>query len=690
MCRRPITKALLKKLTVAALISLPASAAIAVEAQEPSLTDLSIQELMNIEVTSVSKKAQKLSEAPAAIFVITNEDIRRSGARNIPEVLRLAPGVDVAATGGERYAVTIRGFNSRFSNKLLVLIDGRSVYTPMFSGVIWEAQGPVLEDIERIEVIRGPGAAIWGANAVNGVINIITKHSADTQGILASAGTGTENHGFTTLQYGNHVSSQTSYRVYGKAETNAESDDAAGNPGNDASHSARAGFRVDSEQGDGRLSVQGEAFSFAAGDRIDFPQVTLDYSQVPPAYSTIQNVQSHDSGSNLLGRWDRTLSPTQDLSLQTYIDFSAYGIKDVTASQVKTIDFEFEHRIRVGSRNDITWGLDYRNLGYRTEDQELISFTPRSRDLRTASGFAQDEIRLTPESLRMTLGAKVEHDTYSGTQFMPDARLLWNVDATTQVWASASKAVRTPSVGERDGDLSVSSVIAPNSGLNPTSLPVRPESVPSDFGPERLSAIQIGYRSEVASNFSLDLTGFLHDYKELRSFQFLNNSNIHPHLAYAGSVPYYVLPFDAGNGLSAQELGIELAADWRVSHWWRLQASYARSRIKLGGPDSDGTLDASPRGLLSLRSSMEVASTYFDLWLRHTGQRSALPGSNTFVPQFTTLDSALSWRLPYQFELSVVGKDLLDSRHPEFVTSIISSEPLTVERSAYVKVTWTY
>ncbi len=677
--RRPVRKVLLIP-TVTALISLPIPRVMAAEAQERGLTDLSIQELMNIEVTSVSKKAQKLSEAPAAIFVITNEDIRRSGARNVPEALRLAPGVDVAAIGGGRYAVSIRGFTGRFSNKLLVLIDGRSIYTPIFSGVVWEAQGPVLEDIERIEIIRGPGAAIWGANAVNGVINIITKHATDTQGILASTGTGTEDRDFATLRYGNHVSANTSYRIYGKTEARGESDDAAGNPGNDGSHSSRAGFRVDNEQDDGHLSVQGEAFNFAAGDRIFFPHFTSPYD------STLRDSQQRNSGGDLLGRWDKTLSATQDVSLQTYFDFSTFAIENFSAFQVKVVDFEFEHRIRAGDRNDVTWGLSYRSMGYRADGTETNSFDPTSRDLRVAGGFAQDEIRLTPEALRLTFGVKAEHDTYSGTQFMPDMSLLWNVDATNQIWTAVSRAVRTPSVAERDATYSTNGVTPPSSS---SPLPVAFVAVPTGFGTERLIAFEIGYRSEIADNLSLDLTSFVHHYRGLSAYEVTGT----PGPASSGGVPYIKVPFTIYNGLSGEEIGIEAAGNWRVNDWWRLQVSYSRMRIKFGDEVGDGSIGASPRGILSLRSSMDlVAGTHFDLWLRHVGDRRTQTAlGSTDVPQYTTLDSTLSWKLPYQLELSLVGKDLLDSRHPEFISNIgVSSEPLTVERSAYIKLTWTY
>ncbi len=661
----------------------------ATEVASRGLADLSIQELMNIEVTSASKKAQKLSEVPAAIFVITGEDIRRSGARNVPEALRMAPGVDVAAIGGGRYAVTIRGGNGRFANKLLVLVDGRSVYTPLFSGVVWETIGPVLENIDRIEVIRGPGAVVWGANAVNGVINIISKHSTDTQGVLVSGGTGTEDHGFATLQYGDHIFSNGSYRIYGKTESHGASDDASGQPGNDRNRSSHAGFRADDQLDDSALSMQGEVYGVATNDRLNVPAVIAPYS------ATTLDGQQHNSGSNLLVRWDKTLSPDQDISLQSYFDFFTLEIPGYSTNQQKTLDFEFEHRIRAGTRNDITWGLNYRSAGYRDNSGEFITFDPTSRSLRISGAFAQDEFRLTPESLRLTLGAKLEHDTYTGAHFMPNARLLWNVNASNQLWTAVSQAVRTPSVGEHDGRVGVNPVTPPSSTTPPNvcslaqfdHCAIAPVTQPSNLGAERLTAYEVGYRSEFSDAFSLDITGFLHHYTELEisTPDFAGVS-----VASSDGNPYLLVPIVLGNGFSARETGVEAAADWRVNDWWRFQSSYSRTWLKYALPDATShAFDASPRTLLSLRSSMDISGTHWDLWLRHVGERVAT-SSSPFIPEYTTLDSALSWNLPFNFDVSLVGKDLLKDRHPEFVSDGISSQPLTVDRSAYVRITWTY
>jgi iron complex outermembrane receptor protein len=672
--------------TATLAFAVPSISAFAAEPSNGGLTDLSIQELMNIEVTSASKKAQKFSEVPAAIFVITNEDIRRSGVRNVPEALRLAPGVDVAAIGGGRYAVTIRGGNSRFANKLLVLIDGRSIYTPLFSGVIWESVGPVLGDIDRIEVIRGPGAAVWGANAVNGVINIISKHSAETQGIRISAGTGTQDRGFATLQYGGRLSQDTTYRIYGKTDVRGVSDDEAGQPGNDGYHSSRAGFRADTQTDDSALSAQGEVFGLASGDRLTAPEITAPYS-------VTSDVQQHNSGGNLLGRWDKTLSRDQDLTLQTYFDFATFSVPGYSVSQQKTFDLEFEHRIHAITRNDITWGISYRASGYRVDGSDLLSFIPSSRILRIAGAFIQDEVRLTPDSLRLTLGAKVEHDTYTGAHFMPDARLLWNVTDSDQLWAAVSKAVRTPSAGEHDGEVRYANSVIPPVATAPPApcdathlsyCAIQITTVPSDTGVERLTSYEIGYRSEFSDTFSFDLAGFIGHYTQL-----VLPVPGAPQLAVQNGTPYIRVPVPVDNGNSAREMGTELAADWRLNGWWRLESSYSRIWLKHNAADTIGMFDASPRTLLSLRSSMDIVGTRWDLWLRHVGKR--LPTQTTgSAPEFTTLDSALSWNLPRNLEVSLVGKDLLNVRHLEFIPDAISSQPLTVKRSAYIKITWVY
>lgn len=663
-------------LALTGLVLLQGSAGAA--ATEEALPDLGIKDLMNIEVTSVSKRAQKLSETAASVYVITSEDIRRSGARNVPEALRLAPGVDVAAMGGGRYAVTIRGDNSRFSNKLLVLIDGRSIYTPLFSGVFWEAQNLVLDNIERIEVIRGPGSAVWGANAVNGVVNIITRHTRDTQGALISAGGGTVDRGFATVQYGDHAFGDLNYRVYGKAETHTEDETPSGDPGHDGWRDLRSGFRADQDLHQGHLSMQGDAYQLASGDLIGIPLPT-------PPYSANENITQKNSGGDLLTRWDQTLSHSQDISVLAYYDFNTLTLPYLAGTQEKNFDLEFEHRLHLFERNDISWGLGYRITGDRALSSYLATFEPSSRYGRIASGFVQDEVALIPETLRLTLGGKLEHDSYTGSHFMPNGGLLWDVNASNQAWLSVGRGIRTPSFGERSSSVLYNGVIPPGAMGNP--LPILPEHVPDyPLQAEHLLAYELGYRSQFAQTISLDATAFINRYSHVAT----GGQTLPPVPVIVNGIPsYLLLPIPFSNELSAREAGFELATDWRVLSNWRLQGSYTRLQFHFDDQDFTGTMDSSPRNILSLRSSATVLGTQFDLWLRHVGQRNAT-ASTPEVDAYTTLDTGLSWRLPQNLEFAIVGKDLLERRHSEIVSNFISSEPIAVERSAYLKVTWTY
>jgi iron complex outermembrane receptor protein len=647
-------------------------------AADDALPDLGIQDLMNIEVTSVSKRAQKLSETAASVFVITGEDVRRSGARNIPEALRLAPGVDVAAIGGGRYAVTIRGGNSRFSNKLLVLIDGRPIYTPEFSGVFWEAENMPLENIERIEVIRGPGSAVWGANAVNGVVNIITRHTKDTQGAMVTAGGGTLDQGFATLRYGNHAFDDLTYRVYGKAETHAEDETPSGSTAHDGWRDLRSGFRADQDIHDGHLSMQGDVFHLSSGDLVGLPQVTPPYSPIS------ENITQKNSGGDVLTRWDQKLSSLQDISLQAYYDFKALTLPYVADTQEKNLDLEFEHRIHLFQRNEISWGLDYRVTGDRATGSTLTNFTPSSRYGRIASAFVQDEIAVIPDTLRLTLGGKLEHDSYTGSHFMPNGGLLWDVNATNQAWVSVGRAIRTPSFGERASTVVLNEVIPPGAIGNP--LPILPVRVPDPVEAEHLLAYELGYRSQLAQTVSLDATAYINRYSHLLT----SGAPGTPFPVFVNGFPAYLeLPVPSSNNLSAREEGFELAADWRVLDNWRLQGSYTFSEFHFDEPDLTGTMDSSPRNIFSLRSSATLVGTQVDLWLRHTGERVATAATPK-IDAYTTLDAAFSWHLPYNFDVSLVGKDLLDRRHAEIVSNYISSEPIAIQRSAYLKVTWTY
>ena len=420
----------------------------ATTAMGKDLTELSIEELLDVEVTSVGKKAQALSDAAAAVYVISNEDIRRSGATNVPEALRMVPGIAVKRIDSNKWAVSARGFSSRFANKLLVLIDGITVYTPSFSGVYWEYQGVMLADVDRIEVIRGPGATLWGANAVNGVINIITKSAAATQGGLAIAGAGTEERAIGALRYGGKLGSDTFARAYAKYDARDSLVTTLGDDGRDAWDLGQGGFRVDSSFGAGNnATVEGNVYRSNLRQQLQVPDPLA-----PPEFSRLVDDHVDAEGWNLLGKWGRALSVTSDVSLQLYYDHSERN-EYYVVQRHDIVDLDFQQRTKIGDRNDIVWGLGYRNIDDRFDNTELVTMTPSAENRSLWSGFIQDEIDLLRDRLRLTLGTKVEHNDYTGIEVQPNLRLLWKAPGQTSLWGAISRAVRTPSRAESSGNI---------------------------------------------------------------------------------------------------------------------------------------------------------------------------------------------------------------------------------------------
>jgi iron complex outermembrane receptor protein len=401
------------------------------------LTQVSIENLMNMEVTSVSKKEQKLSQVAAAIFVIAQEDIRHSGATNIPELLRTVPGMNVAQINSNTWAISARGFNLQFASKLLVLIDGRAVYTPLFGGVNWDTQEVPLEDIERIEVIRGPGGAVWGANAVNGVINIITKKAGDTQGILATGGGGTQALEFGTLQYGGKIFGSTNYRVFTSYQNNNHLPDPRGQNGEDGWHLLHGGFRADTKlsQKD-TLTTQGDLYTGSEGAII----VHSIFS--PPDNVNVQRLATL-SGGNILGRWNHTFSSRRDTTLQFYFD--EYRRDGPSAIDVRgTIDFDFQNHVVLGTRQDLIWGLGYRHSVDDTESTVDQAFVPLDSSKQFFNLFVQDQITLKPGRTYLYVGAKLENSYFTGFDLQPSVHLAWTPSTRRTFWAGISRASRTP------------------------------------------------------------------------------------------------------------------------------------------------------------------------------------------------------------------------------------------------------
>jgi iron complex outermembrane receptor protein len=637
-----------------------AGVAVRAPANTADLATLSLEDLMGIEVTSVSKKAERLSESAAAIFVLTGEDIRKSGATSIPEALRLVPGLSVARISADKWAITARSMNSRFANKLLVLVDGRSVYTPLFAGVYWENLDYALDDISRIEVIRGPGSSLWGANAVNGVINIITKDAHDTQGLLASAAAGDELRGAATARYGGKLGEHGAFRTYGKGRGYDQGFAPTG--GDDDNRLAQAGFRADWSSGTrDRFTVSGDAYEGRMGQQVTIP------TDPAPAMQTLSE-DADVGGANLLGRWERQPGDAEALSAQIYLDHVSRD-EAVLQENRDTFDIEFQHRLPLATQHDLVYGLGFRRVHDNTDSTSSFALDPASRDADLWSAFVQDEYTLVPERWRLVAGAKFEHNDFTGFEFQPNLRLAYTPDAHTTWWGAVSRAVRTPARGEHDVRLRV---------VAPAPAPVILTGS-DDFNSEELVAYELGWRTQPRADLNLDLAAYYHDYDELRT-------------ADVGAMPPPAILMPFGNRLEGHSYGLELAAHWQPHEDWRLQlaANVQRTELRLtdGSQDTRSELgeDTAPDAQLSLWSRHRLrADMDLDLILRHVG---AVDHPAPGVDAYTTFDLRLAKRFGQHLELALVGQNLGDTQHAEFQPDFIATEPTEVERGAYLSLTW--
>ena len=660
-------------LTVAVLMTIPAW-----PQQKPKdLSDKSLEDLMNIEVTSVSKKEQKMSRTASAIFVITAEDVRRSGARNIPDVLRMVPGLDVAHIDSNKWAISSRGFNEQFADKMLVLIDGRTVFNPLFSGVYWDVQDILLEDIGRIEVIRGPGATVWGANAVNGVINVITKPAKDTQGALLTASAGNQERGSSAVRYGGKLGGQGHYRFFAKYLNRAPFADSSGKDAADDWHVQRGGFRTDWDLTKrDSLTVQGDYYNGVAG--VTVPGVI---SLSPPMLRSLDD-RTHVAGGNVLGRWNHRFSDRSETTLQLYYDRADRG--DLLLGEVRhTVDLDFDHHVALGTRHEILWGLEQRFTTDRTAGSLTFSFDPSRRGNNLASGFFQDEIMLLPERLWVTLGTKLEHNDFSGLEVQPNIRFLWAPHESHAIWAAVSRATETPSRLEANGRINKD--VFPGAGGTPTLL--------SEFGNPRLHAesvlsSELGYRAQVNKRLSLDVATFYNLYHQLDSAEpgapFLEVSPPPPHL---------VLPLVFENKVHGVTHGIELATNWSVTDRWTLHSGYTLLQMHLHVDPSSGDASVgkeiegeSPKQQFQLRSQLNLPhGLEFDTSLQYISRLLTFG-----VPSYTRLDTRLAWQPKESLEISIVGQDLLRPRHFEFGSADQLASATQVKRSVYGKVTWRF
>lgn len=642
---------------------------------EPSdLTKLSPEELMDTRVTSASKKEQRLSQAAQAIYVISQEDIRRSGATTIAEALRMAPGLNVAEIDSHSWAISARGFNSRFANKLLVLIDGRSVYTPLFSGVFWDVQDTVLEDIDRIEVIRGPGATLWGANAVNGVINIITKAARETQGTLVTAGGGAGELGFGEARFGGKAGADVFYRLHAKYFRRDRFQSPEGEPGHDEWDILRGGFKLDWNFSPGTtLSFQGDAYGGSAGGTETIASLTPPFTQTPVSRGNVD-------GANLMGRWRHVASPDSETALQLIYDRTRR--KDSVHREIRTTwDVDFQHRFALGARQEIVCGVGYRTTADEIKGSFAVRFSPDRRRDQLFSGFLQDDLILLPRRLRLTLGSKFEHNDYTGFEIQPNIRLLYTPAERHTLWASVSRAVRTPSRFEQDARINLA-VIPSDQGL-----PVVSAGFGNDkFSSERLMAYEVGLRSQPLRHVSLDVAAFYNDYSRLRTFE-----PGEPALELDPLPPHILVPFRIDNLMEGETYGVEIAPKLTITSFWRLSASYtfleAHLRLLPGSHDtfSASAEGDSPHNQFHLRSFLDLPyRLQLDTALYYVDSVS-----NQSIPSYVRVDARVGWNPVETVEVSVVAQNLFNGRHQEAGPAFLVS-PTVIERRIYGKLTWRF
>lgn len=612
---------------------------------EEDLANMSLRDLTNVEVTSVSKTSEPLSRAPAAIYVITHDEITRSGATNVAEALRLAPNLEVRQITSTDYAITARGFggnqaDQNFANKLLVLIDGRSVYSPLYSGVYFDAQTVLLQDVDRIEVISGPGATLWGANAMNGVINIITKPSYRTQGTFASAAGGNQDQN-ASARYGGRISDDTAYRIYALGFRRDALQTPSGTSAGDPWWNGQVGFRIDSSGADDTLTAQGDAY-----------RAIEDQPGVRGQLVT---------GANVLGRWQHH-SARSDLQLQAYFDDTERAAPNGGAGFVlHTYDVELQQSLAAGTANRLVWGAGERLNLYEIRNSlgpvSSLLFSPMQRALTLGNVFAQDTWTVFP-ALSFTGGIKLEDDPYAGWAFQPDARLSWMATSTTQIWAAVSRAIRSPTPFDVDVEEKLGTVVYLTGNRT--------------FKPERLTAYEIGYRGQPAAFFSLSASVFYNHYDDLRTV------NLGP--------PPLGIPLYWGNDMEGDTYGVEAWADVQLADWWRLSPGFRslhkELRFKPGYLPIVGIAQAGddPSAQAFLTSSIDLGSRFtLDASLRYV---DALP--DPALPGYYELGARVGWHITSRLELSLSGENLLHARHLEYP----APEGEAIPRSGLLEVRW--
>jgi iron complex outermembrane receptor protein len=635
------------------------------------LASLSLEELMNVEVTLATRGVQKLFDAAAAVYVITAEDIRRSGASSIPEALRMVPGLHVARSGSSKWAISARGFTDEFANKLLVLVDGRTVYTPVFAGVFWDTQDLLLEDVARIEIIRGPGASLWGANAVNGIINIVTRDAAATVGALVSTQGGSADRAVVGARYGGTLGPGGHYRVWARYTDRASFSDLAGRAAADDWQVLRGGGRLQWRRRADTFTLDGAVYDGDIG-------WTNTQSTLDAPFTRTYVGRFSIRGGHLLGRWQRAFSSTSEAELQLYYDRTERGDVEETRD---TFDAELHHSFALG-RSRLHWGVGFRRSSDATLSTPVTTFDPSARTLDLCSAFVQDEIEIAGGRGRVVLGAKLEHNDFTGLEVQPTARAAWFPTPRQVVWTAASRAVRTPSQG--DHGVRYTSAVFPDAAG--TVEEVRIVGDPS-FASEELLAWELGYRVRPASTLSFDISTFLHDYHDLRTLE-----PGPPQLVPDSGRARIVLPQVVHNGKSGRALGVEVAVHWAPTTRWRLAAGFAGLGLKLHPyPDSLDTHARaaegdSPERQLHVRSFLDLPGDLeLDAAFYHA---SSLP--NRGVPSWSRLDVMVGWRPTPSMELRAGLQDVLDGGQLEFDRNVGGRAATEIPRAAYARLQWRF
>ena len=677
-------------LSFALILCLQAYDTVYAQKHQPDLTELTLEELMDIEVYSASKSMQKLSETAAAIFVITQDELRRSGATSIPEALRMVPGMQVARIDANKWAVSSRGFNGRLANKLLVLIDGRSVYSPFFSGVFWEENDTMLEDVDRIEVIRGPGATLWGANAVNGVINVITKKADETQGSLVTVGAGSEEKGFGGIRYGGQLGEHVFFRIYGKYFERDDFIRLAGGSATDGWSMGRGGFRMDwTASGENNITLQGDIYDGEIDQQIHKPDLLIPPPFMEELFELVFE-QVQVSGGHFLARWQHRFSDRSDMVLQTYYD-QANRSEVTFIENRQTFDIDLHNRFTLGSRQEMIWGVGFRFIRDETEDTEISFFEPRNRDFRLFTGFVQDEIAFINNKLRFKVGSKFEHNDFTGFEFQPNTRLLWQAHERHIIWAAVSRAVRTPTRTETD--LTIELRVDPPGELFPGS----PHALLKSFGNQKIDsedalAYEFGYRLSRTNKFSLDIATFYNDYRDLRfSVSGMPVFAMMP-------LPHLIIPFSFSNEMTGQTYGIELSAEWAISERCRLDVSYTNLQLQVQATNSSDERfvefleERDPHHQFYIGSGLELSQNLtLDLGIRYVDEVTAVDiNGRADARSYFDLNVRLGWTPTQKIDFSIVGQNLLDKQHLELGPEFINSPFTEIQRGVYGKVGWRF